>query len=149
MLSRDIEHATGERLSETTLQRFWMYKAGYDVASVHTLDILCRYVGLGYWDKFIGECCPVKCVTGFADGTQITIGWRPDKVCTIVSRGDDEYSVVGSNSALLPVGTVFRADGFQLGKSLELGIVCGDGEDVRLVIGARDGLCQVDVIKRA
>lgn len=47
---------TSLRLSETTLRRFWGYQeGGKHTATVHTLDILCTYLGYKNWDEY--ESC--------------------------------------------------------------------------------------------
>lgn len=47
---------TEQRLSDTTLRRFWGYQeGGKHTATVHTLDILCAYLGYKNWDDYV-EC---------------------------------------------------------------------------------------------
>lgn len=47
---------TEQRLSDTTLRRFWGYQEdGKHTATVHTLDILCTYLGYKNWDEY--ESC--------------------------------------------------------------------------------------------
>ena len=47
---------TKQRLSDTTLRRFWGYQEnGAHSATVRTLDILCAYLGYKNWDEYV-EC---------------------------------------------------------------------------------------------
>lgn len=53
-LSEQLQVVTGQRLSETTLRRFWGYQeSGMHSATVRTLDILSQYVGMKTWEDFV------------------------------------------------------------------------------------------------
>lgn len=53
-LSEQLQVVTGQRLSETTLRRFWGYQeSGMHSATVRTLDILCQFVGMKTWEDFV------------------------------------------------------------------------------------------------
>lgn len=48
-----LQRETSQRLSDTTLRRFWGYQeGGKHTATIHTLDILCTYLGYKNWDKY-------------------------------------------------------------------------------------------------
>lgn len=48
-----LQNETKQRLSDTTLRRFWGYQEnGAHSATVRTLDILCGYLGYKNWDEY-------------------------------------------------------------------------------------------------
>lgn len=49
----ELQEATAQRLSDTTLRRFWGYQEeGKHTASIRTLDVLCAYLGYKDWDEY-------------------------------------------------------------------------------------------------
>ena len=60
-LVAEIEKSQHQHISETTLERVWGYSTrGYNTISLHTLDVLTRYVG---YDNWINSVIPCKMTT--------------------------------------------------------------------------------------
>lgn len=59
-VSRLILKGTRERLSPTTLKRFWGYLKNESVQTrPHTLDVLARFVGYKTYDDFCKNVCEI------------------------------------------------------------------------------------------
>ena len=157
-LSYDVEERLKEYLSESTLQRLWQYKSGYNTVAVHTLNVLSRYVGCGDWDSF---CKNLKTSSleesemfdggaiNAADlpvGTLVKIGWRPDRLCTIKYLGNCRFEAVETHNAKLCAGDTFTCVQLQLGRELNLDNLVRGESDLRYVIGSRNGLTTLEII---
>lgn len=158
-LSFDIEENQNEYLSETTLQRVWLYKSGYDTVAVHTLNVLCRYCGYANWSIFL-KCLknssPVESEMFSGDvldassldvAARVRIGWRPDRICVFEYLGDLHFKVVESHNAKLQSGDVFTCSKFQLGRELRLDNLMRDETEMSYVAGTRNGLTLLELIK--
>lgn len=120
LLSESIENKLREHISETTLERVWRYSnRGYGNVSLHTLDLLCRYLGLESWEKF---CLSIKDI-GLNDsdmfagesifskdlkvGDRLEIGWLPDRKCVIEYLGDNNFIAVKCENSTMQPGDYF------------------------------------------
>lgn len=72
-----LQNETKQRLSDTTLRRFWGYQEnGAHSATVRTLDILCAYLGYKNWDEYV-ECHEAPIVSGDATETSEGVQNQP------------------------------------------------------------------------
>lgn len=157
-LSYDIEESQKEYLSETTLQRVWLYKPGYDTVAIHTLNVLCRYCGYANWDVFLqylkdsehveselfdGEKITVA---NLEPGTTIRIGWRPDRICIIRYLGEGMFETLESVNAKLAPHDTFSCTHIQLGRELRLDNLMRDGREMSYIAGSRNGLTMLEII---
>ena len=120
-LIRQIGEKTGQRLSLSTVKRFWGYvdkdNADYHVRT-STLDILAEYAGYQNWATF----CQVDpeaaddesgnlanrhlYAKDLTVGTLVQLRWKPDRQVTVRFEGGDLFTVVESiNSKLHPSDT--------------------------------------------
>lgn len=157
-LSLDVELKVSEHLSETTLQRLWLYKKGYDTVALQTLDILCKYCGYSNWHLFCNQSAKVNVVESemFAGdcinvnelriGTLIKIGWNPDRMCIIKYLGNLRFEALETHNSKLCAGDRFSCLQLQLGKELYLDNLVHDNSDMRYVAGSRNGLTILEVL---
>lgn len=157
-LSYDIEESQKEYLSETTLQRVWLYKPGYDTVAVHTLNVLSRYCGYANWDVFqqyLKDSNHVESelfdgdkltVANLEPGTRIRIGWRPDRICVIRYLGDSRFETLESVNSKLAAGDTFSCTQMQLGRELRLDNLMRDGKEMSYIAGSRNGLTLLEIV---
>ena len=91
-LSEDIESATSELLSASTLKRLWGYVNYMSSPRTYTLDVLSRYIGFQDFGAFCARIHQSEeFVSGFlsedslvaeslAPGDRVRIGWNPDRL---------------------------------------------------------------------
>lgn len=157
VLSFDIEENQKEYLSETTLQRVWLYKSGYDTVAVHTLNVLSRYCGYANWNMFLqylkdssqeeSEMFSGDVVeaSSLETGVRVKLGWRPDRVCVIEYLGDLHFKVIESRNAKILAGDTFTCTKFQLGRELRLDNLWRSGVEMSYVAGTRYGLTLLEI----
>lgn len=157
-LAEAVETELREYLSETTLQRLWEYKKGYDSVALHTLNVLSRYCGYTEWTSF---CSHIKAesqveselFTGdsldigkLKPGTKIKIAWRPDRVCIIEYLGNFRFCAIETHNSKLAAGDTFTCRHIQLGREMHLDDLVRGGADMSYVIGTRNGLTGLTVM---
>lgn len=118
-LSEDIESATSELLSASTLKRLWGYVNYMSSPRTYTLDVLSRYIGFQDFGAFCARIHQSEeFVSGFlsedslvaeslAPGDRVRIGWNPDRLVTLVYKGDNRFEVVEVHRSSLLVGDRF------------------------------------------
>ena len=158
-LSVLIEHEIGEYISSSTLKRLWGYVSLKPKPRIATLDVLCRYVGRASFADFREELKRMPGVNSdfftthvvsSADlkvGDKIVIGWKPNRLVTLVYKGDDKFCVVESENAKLRKGDEFNATQFMLGYPLFIDrILRPEGPTPAFVAGKVSGLNRLEKI---
>lgn len=158
-LSFDMEETLKEYLSETTLQRVWHYKSGYNTVSINTLNVLCHYIGYSDWDKFcldIKSSTPIESLLFEGDsiriadldiGTVIKIGWLPDRVCLIKYLGGFRFEALETHNSKLSAGDIFTCVGIQKGRPMCIENLVRGNSDMSYVIGSKNGLTSLEIIE--
>lgn len=126
-LAEDIFLKTKEYISVTTLERLWNYSTrGSETVMRRTLDVLCRYSGLGDWEAFRrtlkeegvseSEMFDEETVTAseLRPGDRIRIGWQPDRIAVIRYLGDNRFMAEETHNSKLMRGDTFTCLQFQL-----------------------------------
>ena len=112
---------TRERLSPTTLKRFWGYLKNEDVQTrPHTLDVLARFVGYKNYEDFGAQTDCLDEVQsgikaeeritseGLRRGQRLRITWRPDRRIVVRHQGEGRFEIVEAENTKLSVGDTFR-----------------------------------------
>lgn len=123
-LATSILTRTKQRMSSTTLKRFWGYieKDSDSQIRTSTLDILAQYIGYVSWKAF----CRVKESVASSDFlvvkrvqtsdlgvfTIIRLLWEPDRCVSVRYEGSDLFTVVESINSKLQINDTFHCSGF-------------------------------------
>lgn len=157
-LSEDIENATSELLSASTLKRLWGYVNYLSNPRLYTLDVLSRYIG---YQDFCSFCDQIhqssEFVSGFLSedslvsdmlkrGERIRIGWNPDRVVTLEYLGENRFEVKDVQNASLRVGDRFMLPAIIKGFPVYIPHIEREGRLTPMyVAGYKDG---ITLIKR-
>lgn len=165
-LVAELEKELHEHMSETTLERVWGYSTrGYDTVSRRTLDVLSRYIGAKNWDDFCNilriesgkesDLFLTKAISAqsLKEGTRLLLGWQPDRICEIKYLGNNRFEVIRTENSSINPGDSFSCLLFEKGRELYLDLFQRaeeNGEpnpDARYVVGQRNGLTTLEIIK--
>ena len=156
-----IEAKNREHISESTLERLWGYSTrGTDAISIHTLDVLSRYVGVSSWKDFCAYLKDSSLIeseefsgasimsSSLMKGATVRLGWLPDRIIDLEYQGENRYVVVESQNSSLRPGDSFECLQIQLGRPLYMDHFrrAGSLSEARYVAGERNGLTVVSFI---
>lgn len=157
-LSEDIENATSELLSASTLKRLWGYVNYLSNPRLYTLDVLSRYIGYQDFGSFCEKIHQSQdYVSGFLSedslvcdslekGAKIRIGWNPDRLVTLEYLGGNRFEVKDVQNASLRVGDRFMLPAIVKGFPIYIPHIERDGRLTPMyVAGYQDG---ITLIKR-
>ena len=145
---------TRERLSPTTLKRFWGYLKNEKVQiRPHTLDVLARFVGYKNHEDFCAKAersdevqsgikSEEKITTeNMRRGQRLVITWRPDRRIVIRHLGNSQFEVIEAVNSKLSVGDAFRCHLMIQHEPLYLDEVVHQGLSAMVyVAGQKDGV---------
>ena len=145
---------TRERLSPTTLKRFWGYLKNEKVQiRPHTLDVLARFVGYKNYEDFCAKAersdevqsgikSEEKITTeNMRRGQRLVITWRPDRRIVIRHLGNSQFEVIEAVNTKLSVGDTFRCHLMIQHEPLYLDEVVHQGLSAMVyVAGQKDGV---------
>ena len=151
-LSQRVEERTRQRVSESTLRRFWGYVNEGVRASAYTKDVLARFLGYRDFAQFsdmqgggsaqsqvvLGDkvCCDELC-----EGQLLRLSWLPDRLCTVRHEGKGVFTVVDSKNTRLAKGDTFECHLLIRHEPAYLDNWRHEGnEPATYVIGKRDGV---------
>lgn len=153
-LSHLLLSHTRERLSPTTLKRFWGYLKNEEVQTrLHTLDVLARFVGYKGYEDFCAQAERLDEVQsgirieervsteGMRLGQRLVITWRPDRRIVIRHLGGSRFEIMEAQNTKLCVGDTFRCHLMIQHEPLYLdGLVHQGLPETAYVAGQRDGV---------
>lgn len=157
-LSVVIEHQIGELISSSTLKRLWGYVSLNPTPRIATLDILSRYLGFkdfktfcedlreskAYDSTFFSAQCLV--VAELEEGTEVTIGWAPNRLVTMNYLGAFKFEVTATENSQLLVGDSFELSEIIAGYPLYISRVLRDGEYTPPFVAGRQG--GINILKK-
>lgn len=153
-LSISIWDKTKERISPTTLKRFWGYLRNEKVETrQHTLDLLAKYVGFRNYNAFCERRDDIDNVQSrisnnesietknLVRGDNIHITWMPDRSIIVKYLGDANFKVVESINSKLSVGDTFICNLFIQNEPLYLSNLIHEGSSpLTYIAGEKDGV---------
>ena len=164
-LSEEIELKYKEHVSVSTLERLWNYSTRNATnISVRILDIFSRIVGADNWKDFCDKYHKnsnreselfenkktINCGT-LKVGTQITIGWLPDRICEVEYMGDYRFVATHTENSSIKPGDSFRCLQIERGRELYMDCFTRQGEEMenssaRYVVGQANGITIIEII---
>ncbi len=150
-LSITVEQQTSERISASTLKRLWGYVSDKHEPRRYTLDVLAKYIGRRDFDTFCewissqklsdSDFFTVKKIISaeLQRGTQIEIGWSPDRYIILDFLGENQFRVKSSENSKLDVGDEFSVTTFMLGYPLYIPSVVRQGVVLPSFVGGKSG----------
>ena len=153
-LSHLLLSHTRERLSPTTLKRFWGYLKNEEVQTrPHTLDVLARFVGYKSYEDFCAKTERLAEVQSgikaeekistenMRRGQRLVITWRPDRRIIVRHMGNSQFEIMEAENTKLNVGDTFRCHLMIQHEPLYLDDVIHMGQPPMVyVAGQKDGV---------
>lgn len=151
-LSEQIAGRTHERVSGSTLRRFWGYVNEGVKASKYTKNVLARYLGYMGLPDFIEAQSKEEVQSQLVLGEKVTcedlyvgqmlrLTWLPDRVCVVRYEGYAKFAVVKSEHTQLTKGDTFECHLFILHEPAYLtNWLHQDSPAVSYVIGKKNGV---------
>lgn len=151
-LSQQLVERTRQRVSESTLRRFWGYVNEGVKASTFTKDVLAQYLGYRDFAQFSemqgggGSQSQVVlgdkiCCDDLYEGQLLRLSWLPNRVCTVRHEGSGRFTVVDSKNTRLTVGDTFECHLLIAHEPAYLDKWIYEGnQPVTYVIGKKDGI---------
>ena len=155
----ETQHAL---ISSTTLKRFWGYLPSETSTNPrpYTLDQLAKFVGYRNWNSFVENAGTgntkvdsyfidnkIVYTRTLAEGTTIKLSWAPNRIVTIVLKGQDLFAVTESKNSKLSVGDTFICPSFVQGEALFLHcLVHEGGRPTDYVCGKVNGV-QIEIVR--
>lgn len=146
-LSEELE----DKLSASTLKRIWGYVGMKVEPRSATLDVLAVYAGFRDYKAFLEDLQTSRLASsGYFNaarldaetlqaGDIVQIGWRPDRIVTLLYLGSHRFRVTASEHAKLQEGDEFDAATIVKGFPLIVPAVYRAGEKADAYIAGRDG----------
>ena len=117
-LSEKVEERTQQRVSASTLRRFWGYVSEGVSASKFTKNVLANFLGYADFEEFglsqgtgerqsqmvIGK--EISC-DDLYEGQMLKLSWLPDRTCIIRYQGNGSFKVVSSENTRLAKDDTF------------------------------------------
>lgn len=154
-----LSHDTGQNVSASTLKRLWGYVNDSHKPRMFTLDILAQYLGHANYYAFVSW---LKTSTRYNSsffnakqlisneldaGTEVEIGWSPNRLVRLRYVGESRYEVVLSQNSKLVPGDSFVTGCFIKEQLLYLPYIeRPDGRTAPFVAGRNGGLTIINVI---
>lgn len=141
-----------ERVSNSTLRRFWGYNHEDVKARRYTLDVLSRFVGFHDYEEFCNIGCDRELQSspvlghriGVKDlrvGERLLLTWQPGHSCLILHRGNGHFRIEESENTRLAVGDTFDSYLFVNHEPLYLDNFVHEGcAPGVFVVGKKDGV---------
>ena len=151
-LSEKVEERTQQRVSASTLRRFWGYVSEGVSASKFTKNVLANFLGYADFEEFglsqgtgerqsqmvIGK--EISC-DDLYEGQMLKLSWLPDRTCIIRYQGNGGFKVVSSENTRLAKDDTFECHHFINHEPAYLHAwKHGDDAPVTYVIGKKNGI---------
>lgn len=146
-----LKKEIGKTISSSTLKRLYGYVSDDHKPRAVTLDILSQFAGYKNYQEFIHW---LKTTSKFNSsfflstqlisndleiGTEVAIGWRPNRLLTLRYLGESAYQVISSENSKLQPADKFVTGCFIKGQPLFLPYIEREGERTSSFVAGRNG----------
>ena len=159
-LTAHINNVIDGQLNEYTLMRLWGYLKRYKTIRHSTLDLLAKYVGYNNWCEFVeAEKANMNEESGMlakatihahslTEGSKVRIAWLPDRVSTLLYKGNYCFEIIEAENTSWRVGESFCCRTFIVGEPLYVdNLTHADGSaDTCYCVGMQNGLTIAEVL---
>lgn len=151
-LSELLERCTHQRVSASTLRRFWGYVNEGVTASRYTKDVLAHFLGYADFEEFKNLQCvgdeqsqPILgeqiCSDDLFEGQMLKLAWLPDRTCIVRYNGNGCFTVVKAENTRMAEGDTFECHLFINHEPAYLNAWRhGDDMPVTYAIGKKNGI---------
>ncbi len=150
-LSEMVWERTHERLSPTTLKRFFGYLDEPVKPRAITLDVLARFVGYRDYETFCNGSGEVQSnivmserltSDGLKNGQTVRLIWQPDRKCDIRHIGGGRFEIVECENTKLEKGDIFECHLFINHEPLYISKIQRKGQIIidTYIIGSKNGI---------
>ena len=151
-LSEKVEERTQQRVSASTLRRFWGYVSEGVSASKFTKNVLANFLGYADFEELglsqgtgerqsqmvIGK--EISC-DDLYEGQMLKLSWLPDRTCIIRYQENGSFKVVSSENTRLAKDDTFECHHFINHEPAYLHVwKHGDDKPVTYAIGKKNGI---------
>ena len=158
-LANAINSESKEKISETTLKRFFGYITPASDLRTSSLSVMARFLGYSGWSTFCEDASESKFLADKSISTNdlnpgdcVRFEWKPDRICVAEYLGENRFLVTQAERCKLEVGDQFTATEFLLNNPLML---C-ELKQVRLpnatpksyIAGFKTGLTALSLMKK-
>lgn len=158
-LANTINSESKEKISETTLKRFFGYITPASDLRTSSLSVMARFLGYSGWKTFCEDASESKFLADKSISTNdlnpgdcVRFEWKPDRICVAEYLGENRFLVTQAERCKLEVGDQFTATEFLLNNPLML---C-ELKQVRLpnatpksyIAGFKTGLTALSLMKK-
>lgn len=156
-----LKKKIGKTVSSSTLKRLYGYVSDDHKPRTVTLDVLSQYVGHKDYQEFkVWLKTTSKFNSSFfmstqlisndlEVGTEVAIGWSPNRLLTLRYLGESTYEVISSENSKLRASDKFVTGCFILGQPLFLPYIEREGERTpSFVAGRNGGLTIINIHKK-
>lgn len=156
--SEQIQKATGEYLSPTTLKRIFGHIPYDGQPRPATLSILARYAGYSGWQDYqdkqnveSGFMAAKRIISSELNkGQKLSIAWNPDRECLLEYIGENRFVVLYGKNGKLQIGDQFKATQFIIGQPLTATEVVvlrnTDNTFDTYIAGSKSGLTKIELL---
>lgn len=146
-----LQRKLNKKVSASTLKRMWGYVNDEHKPRVITLDILAEFLGYRNFEgfrqwlksspKYNSSFFDAKQLTSskLSSGSEVTIGWSPNRLVKLRYLGDSRFEVVESHNSKLLTGDRFITGCFIMGQPLYLPFVERQGTHTPPFVAGRNG----------
>lgn len=151
-LSELLEKDTLQRVSASTLRRFWGYVNKGVTASRYTKDVLAHFLGYADFEEFKNQQCigdeqsqPLLGEQISSDdlfeGQMLRLSWQPDRMCIVRYDGKGCFTVVEAQNTRISAGDTFECHLFINQEPAYLNAWRhGEDKPVTYAIGKKNGI---------